>query len=367
MTKTVELFKDLPTYKWLKAKGIVPSTTTTYTLAQIQQAVAAKTGFIPTVGCNKQGYLSEMWYHYVVQGSVGTGKFIHSAPDGPKSSCPATGIKYVPKVPVARFFTVTLMPITTPQQLVDEYKRSGAFDLLRKKLLTEFQNTKSHEKFLERVDDIARDKLKDDVHLAYKKRDKLHEETMIELERYPLWERAVNDTKSEILERRPFYLAVDEDLSRILQTEKLNMQARGVPIVWRPGSGLKPSTPQPPAPMEPPPPPPPPPSGTPPPVPPPPTAVPPVPHYPFWGYPGMPFPGYPGVPMGGYGMYGYNYGYPDPSMYGYPGAQQFPNGYPAPNGVPTPPPPPPPGVYAPTPPPPPPPGGYPNQQGGGWN
>jgi hypothetical protein len=34
------------------------------------------------------------------------------------------------------------------------------------------------------VDDIARDKLKDDVHLAYKKRDKLHEETMIELERY---------------------------------------------------------------------------------------------------------------------------------------------------------------------------------------
>ncbi|KAF8681259.1 SNF2 family N-terminal domain [Rhizoctonia solani] len=97
MTKTVELFQDLPTYKWLKAKGIVPSTTTTYTLAQIQQAVAAKTGFIPTVGCNKQGYLSEMWYHYVVQGSVGTGKFIHSAPDGPKSSCPETGIKYVPK------------------------------------------------------------------------------------------------------------------------------------------------------------------------------------------------------------------------------------------------------------------------------
>ncbi|KAF8709552.1 COMPASS (Complex proteins Set1p) component shg1, partial [Rhizoctonia solani] len=264
------------------------------------------------------------------------------------------------------------MPITTPQQLVDEYKRSGAFDLLRKKLLTEFQNTKSHEKFLERVDDIARDKLKDDVHLAYKKRDKLHEETMIELERYPLWERALNDAKSEILERRPFYLAVDEDLSRILQTEKLNMQARGVPIIWRPGSGLKPSTPQPPAPMEPPPPPPPPPSGTPPPVPPPPTAVPPVPQYPFWGYPGMPFQGYPGAPMGGYGMYRGYYGYPDPSMYGYPGAQQFPNGYPPPpNGVPTPPPPPPPGIYAPTPtptpPPPPPPGGYPSQQGGGWN
>ncbi|ELU38348.1 COMPASS-Shg1 domain-containing protein [Rhizoctonia solani AG-1 IA] len=171
---------------------------------------------------------------------VGLPHFLRSSRRGPVS--------------VVRIFAENLMPITTPQQLVDEYKRSGAFDLLRKKLLTEFQNTvnmhqKSHEKFLERVDDIARDKLKDDVHLAYKKRDKLHEETMIELERYvfqvkfpwrlltiyryPLWERALNDAKSEILERRPFYLAVDEDLSRILQTEKLNMQARGVPIIWR--------------------------------------------------------------------------------------------------------------------------------------
>ncbi|CAE7088988.1 unnamed protein product [Rhizoctonia solani] len=260
------------------------------------------------------------------------------------------------------------MPITTPQQLVEEYKRSGAFDTLRKRLLTEFQSTKSHEKFLERVDDIARDKLKDDVHLAYKKRDKLHEETMIELERYPLWERALNDAKSEILDKRPFFLSVDEDLDRLLQTEKLKMQARGVPIIWRPGSGLKSTTPQPPAPVEPPPPPPPPPSGTPPPVPPPPS-VPPAAQYQFWGYPGMPFhhQGYPGVPMGGYGPYGYGYGYPDPSVYGYPGAQPFPNGYPTPNGAPTPPPPP--GMYmqTPPPPPPPPPGGYPNQPSGGWS
>lgn len=100
------------------------------------------------------------------------------------------------------------------------------------------------------MDDIARDKLKDDVHLAYKKRDKLHEETMIELERYasgttcylkilttvaryPLWERALNDAKSEILEKRPFFAAVDEDLDRLLQTEKFNMQTQGVPIIWR--------------------------------------------------------------------------------------------------------------------------------------
>ncbi|KAG9091901.1 ribonuclease T2-like, partial [Ceratobasidium sp. 370] len=83
VSKTIELYQasELPTFKWLKSKGIVPSTTATYNLTQIQNALASKTGFIPTVGCTKQGYLSEMWYHYVVQGSVSTGKFIHSAPD----------------------------------------------------------------------------------------------------------------------------------------------------------------------------------------------------------------------------------------------------------------------------------------------
>lgn len=248
------------------------------------------------------------------------------------------------------------MPITTPQQLVDEYKRSGAFDILRKRLLNEFQNTKSHEKFVERVDDIAREKLKDDVHLAYKKRDKLHEETMIELERYPLWERALNDAKSEILEKRPFFAAVDEDLDRLLQTEKMSMQAHGVPIIWRPASALKPSTPQPPAPMEPPPPPPPPPSSPPPPPPPPPPSQ--MPQVPYWGYPIQQHPGY---PPNGYGVYGYGYPYMDPSMYGYP----YPNGYPPmppQNGAA----PPPPGMFMQPPPPPPPPGpgSYPNQQGG---
>ncbi|KAG8726874.1 ribonuclease T2-like [Ceratobasidium sp. 423] len=97
ISKTIELFQDLPTYKWLKDKGIAPSTTATYTLAQIQDAIVAKTGFIPTVRCNEHGYLSEIWYYYVVQGPVGTGKFIHTAPDSLKNSCPETGVKYVPK------------------------------------------------------------------------------------------------------------------------------------------------------------------------------------------------------------------------------------------------------------------------------
>ncbi|QRW07098.1 ribonuclease T2 family [Ceratobasidium sp. AG-Ba] len=47
-SKTMELYKKLPTYKWLKAKGITPSTTRTYNLTQIHDAIVSKTGFIPS-------------------------------------------------------------------------------------------------------------------------------------------------------------------------------------------------------------------------------------------------------------------------------------------------------------------------------
>jgi len=113
-SKTVQLFQTLPTYPFLAASGIVPDAKKTYTLAQINDAVKLFTGHIPTAGCSKDGYLSEMWYHYVVRGSVVLGEFIHADPDGSKSSCPATGIKYVPKGYVKPTSTVAPVPASTP-------------------------------------------------------------------------------------------------------------------------------------------------------------------------------------------------------------------------------------------------------------
>ena len=49
-----------------------------------------------TLGC-KSGVLNEIWYHYDVRGSLQTGEFVPADPDGTKSTCPATGIKYLPK------------------------------------------------------------------------------------------------------------------------------------------------------------------------------------------------------------------------------------------------------------------------------
>lgn len=95
--KAVDLFKTLPSYEWLKAAGIEPSTDKTWTFAQIQSALAAKRpGVEVTLGC-KSGALNEIWYHYDVRGSLQTGEFVPSDPDGTKSTCPKSGIKYLPK------------------------------------------------------------------------------------------------------------------------------------------------------------------------------------------------------------------------------------------------------------------------------
>lgn len=95
--KTVDLFKGLPSYQWLADAGITPSTTKTYTSAAIQAALSKNHGGKQvTLGC-KSGALDEIWYHYNVAGSVVTGTFEPADPDGTKSTCPDTGVKYLPK------------------------------------------------------------------------------------------------------------------------------------------------------------------------------------------------------------------------------------------------------------------------------
>ena len=109
--RTVSLFQTLPSYDWLSAAGIVPSTTATYTLSAIQSALQAQFGYPVTINCNSNKELDELWYHYNVQGSVQSGSFDPTTPVGSGSTCPSTGIKYRPKSgsPV----TTTLVTSTT--------------------------------------------------------------------------------------------------------------------------------------------------------------------------------------------------------------------------------------------------------------
>ncbi|KAJ5674126.1 hypothetical protein N7462_009565 [Penicillium macrosclerotiorum] len=94
--KSAELFRQLPSYEFLEAAGILPSQTQTYALEDIEDALERSHGAPVTVRC-RHGLLNEIWYYYNVAGSLQTGKFVPAKPDGQVSNCPRKGIRYPPK------------------------------------------------------------------------------------------------------------------------------------------------------------------------------------------------------------------------------------------------------------------------------
>ena len=94
--KAVELFKTLPTYKWLAEAGITPSSSETYSSDEITSALEGKHGAAVTIGCDGDE-LNEVWYHFNVQGSLQDGEFVATDPAGTSgASCPDT-VSYSPK------------------------------------------------------------------------------------------------------------------------------------------------------------------------------------------------------------------------------------------------------------------------------
>ena len=98
--------------QFLANAGITPSSSKTYTAAQIQAALKTGFGFEATLQC-ASGALDEIWYSYDVNGSVQTGTFIPTSPVGSTSSCPSTGIKYLPKSGGSSTTTTTSFSSTT--------------------------------------------------------------------------------------------------------------------------------------------------------------------------------------------------------------------------------------------------------------
>ncbi|THV07622.1 ribonuclease T2 [Dendrothele bispora CBS 962.96] len=73
----IRAFKQYPTFDMLAAVGIVPSNTTGYSLAQIQQALVSQTGALPFLGCTNHTILSEVWYFNHVFGTEQYGAYKH--------------------------------------------------------------------------------------------------------------------------------------------------------------------------------------------------------------------------------------------------------------------------------------------------
>ncbi|ODQ82308.1 hypothetical protein BABINDRAFT_178650 [Babjeviella inositovora NRRL Y-12698] len=92
----VATYNKLPTYEWLKAAGITPSTTQTYTKLQIEAALTKNYGHSVYISCDSSNALNEVWYFYHVQGSIMNQNFV-SIDSLNTSGCSASGIKFLPK------------------------------------------------------------------------------------------------------------------------------------------------------------------------------------------------------------------------------------------------------------------------------
>ncbi|KAL8826898.1 MAG: hypothetical protein Q9170_007226 [Blastenia crenularia] len=95
--KTVDLFKTLNSYAFLSAAGIVPSTTQTYTAAEINAALAKPRGVQVSIQCSSSA-LDEIWYFFDVRGTVQTGDFVPTNP-GSTTTPPSTTLSTATTAP----------------------------------------------------------------------------------------------------------------------------------------------------------------------------------------------------------------------------------------------------------------------------
>ncbi|KAF2089353.1 hypothetical protein K490DRAFT_37447 [Saccharata proteae CBS 121410] len=97
LQEVVYLYKTLPTHEYLASCGIVPTNSTTYALADVEQCFMKATGgYLPHIGCTGN-YLSEVWYYHHLAGKVKGGEYVPTNTTY-ASNCPSQGIMYPPKL-----------------------------------------------------------------------------------------------------------------------------------------------------------------------------------------------------------------------------------------------------------------------------
>ncbi|KAH9938666.1 uncharacterized protein B0H18DRAFT_22606 [Fomitopsis serialis] len=112
------------------------------------------------------------------------------------------------------------MPIDNPAQLVEEFKKSGEFDRLRRELLAQFRSSDAMDTLMSRVEDIIKERLASDQKLYYMPETVMTRELMQELDRYPLVERAAGETRA--LSDPAFTSGVRNSIKSILQEDRRN-------------------------------------------------------------------------------------------------------------------------------------------------
>ncbi|KAF5387601.1 hypothetical protein D9615_000088 [Tricholomella constricta] len=87
------------------------------------------------------------------------------------------------------------MPIDNPTQLVDEFKKSGEFDRLRRELLAQVSQGAGMTTLKTRVEEVAQQRFTSDPKLSFMSQEAIYRELMQEMERFPVVDRVAADVQ----------------------------------------------------------------------------------------------------------------------------------------------------------------------------
>ncbi|KAF8076045.1 hypothetical protein FPV67DRAFT_1776647 [Lyophyllum atratum] len=87
------------------------------------------------------------------------------------------------------------MPIDNPTQLVDEFKKSGEFDRLRRELLAQVSQGGGMTTLKARVEQTAQERFTSDPKLSFMSQEAIYRELMQEMERFPIVDRVAEDVQ----------------------------------------------------------------------------------------------------------------------------------------------------------------------------
>ncbi|TDL29091.1 hypothetical protein BD410DRAFT_3435 [Rickenella mellea] len=105
--------------------------------------------------------------------------------------------------------------VLNPSQLVDEFKKSGEFDRLRRQLLAQFQNGASMDSINDLVQKVTSERLASGAGLQRKSRDAIYADLIQEIERFPVVEKAVAEHLK--LSNPTFGSNIRKSITRILK------------------------------------------------------------------------------------------------------------------------------------------------------
>ncbi|GLB33470.1 putative COMPASS (Complex proteins associated with Set1p) component shg1 [Lyophyllum shimeji] len=110
------------------------------------------------------------------------------------------------------------MPIDNPTQLVNEFKKSGEFDRLRRELLAQVSQGDGIATLKARVEQTAQERFTSDLKLSFMPPEAIHRELMQEMERFPIVDRVAEDV--QMLSEPAFAEGIRKSVHNILLESK---------------------------------------------------------------------------------------------------------------------------------------------------